>query len=901
MYSKDNYYFQEFKEKSNILNIRKLMFFSLIISFLSLILSTFNFYNSNLDIGLVNLGFAIFSLFISFSVKILTNRDIKSMKKLNATFMAYLFATYLWSFKDIYFNDRIMFNVFLFSIIAISISLIFNQNIKDHIVNLALATILFSLSTFIVGYEVLELITINSLLVLIVIFSSYINKNFLEILYKNYENSIIIEQKNRLINEIQDNVEYEIQNRSSSVENLYQETSRTNEKLKKTMEELKRSYSELNKKSEEHYLLFRISMKFNTPATTEEKINYSLGLLGEFTNVSRVYIFKNDYKNKTTSNTFEWTNYKVSPEIQNLQKIPLEEISEWIDILSNKGMIKSSNIKELPKNIREYLEPQNIKSILVLPIYIEDELYGFIGFDDCENYKEWEDEKIELLNIISNLIAHEFEREIQNKELKKAKTKAELSNEAKTKFLANMNHEIRTPINTIIGINSLLSQKNEISDDSKKLLNLSYEASKNLKELINSILDFSKIDQGNIELSTSSFNLKDLIDDIVEEFNMKKHENLAINYEYNTKQTIFLGDKVKIYQIINNMLNNAFNHTKEGEIKIRIDSEKYKEEKYKINFEIEDSGEGIEREKLKYIFDDFYQIEQEELSDISGVGLGLSISKKLIEIMGGEISVESKKGEGTLFQFYIFLKKGEIIRGTDKKKDKINSFEGHKVLLVEDNQVNQEIEKRILEMYGLEVDTANNGKQGFEKIEENPNKYEIVFMDISMPVMDGYEAIEKIKENIIQYPFKIIALTAFTSSLDKKKIYNFGFDEFLAKPIDENSLINLLKKYLKIAKVKNNKDKNKIDKNRDILDLFIKDIEEKIPIMKKSYNEKDLAKMHEIFHQIKNPFKYLRFENLYQESLELEKLTKKENIEKITDIYPKFEKELLEFLEENKE
>jgi len=898
MYDKKGSYKQEFKIKSNILNIKKLIYFSLAIGLISLMISAINFFNSNLDAGLVNLGYSIFSIFISFSLKILSNKDIKSMKKLNTLFSSYIFTVYLWAFKDYFFNGSIAMSLWMFNMMILIVAFLFNQNKKIHLISTFIATLSFSVALFIEGFQIPQLIFYNSIIFFAFIFSNLLNNNFFDLLYKNYESEILINQKDKVIDEIKEEVRLEIQNKTSAIEKLYEETSKTNEKLKKTMEELKSSYSDLNKKSEEHYLLFRISMKFSSSDSSSEKIEYALKLLGEFTNVSRVYIFENDYKNKTTSNTYEWTDYKVEPEINNLQGIPLNDISEWMEMLKAEGMIKSSNIEELPESIKNYLEPQNINSILVLPIFLEDEIFGFIGFDDCESYKNWGKDKIELLRIISTLISHELERKISNEKLKQAKIKAEISNEAKTKFLANMNHEIRTPINTIFGVNSLLLQKNSVSEDTKRLLEMSFEASKNLQDLIENILDFSKIDQGKIELKKANFNLKKLLDEIIESYKLKNNKNIEIKYKYDSEVDLFYGDKIKIYQIINNIFGNAFNHTQSGYISLSLTSKEESNDKYKLTFIVEDTGEGISENNLKEIFKEFYQVYDAEKRNYSGVGLGLTISKKLIELMNGKIEVKSEIEKGTNISFSLHVERAHN-ENEYKSKCHTVSFDNNKVLLVEDNKVNQEIQKRILETFNLEVDVASNGKEAIDILQENPNKYEMIFMDISMPVMNGFEAINHIRDKISENKYKIVALTAFTSNIDKKKIFDFGFDDFIPKPIDEFHLLNVLKKYL--TNVPPVKEKKVIDKNKDILDLFIKDLEEKIPNMMKYYNSKNYEKLGEIFHQIKNPFKYLKYDELYKKTYELEKLTNNNKEKEIEKIFPDFKNKIDNFIEKNKE
>jgi CheY-like chemotaxis protein/anti-sigma regulatory factor (Ser/Thr protein kinase) len=428
---------------------------------------------------------------------------------------------------------------------------------------------------------------------------------------------------------------------------------------------------------------------------------------------------------------------------------------------------------------------------------------------------------------------------------------------------------------------------------------MSYEASKNLQDLIENILDFSKIEQGKIELNKTNFNLKNLLDEIIENYKMKNENNVDINFDYNSEIDVFYADKVKIYQIINNIFGNDYNHTESGYISLKFKSEKHLNDEYKLCFTIEDTGKGISEENLEKIFKEFYQVYSENQRNYSGVGLGLPISKKLIEMMDGEINVESLIDKGTKINFSFFVEKGQLHNEKKTGFAKI-LFNNNKVLLVEDNKVNQEIQKRILQNYDLNVDVVDNGQEAVEIIENNPNKYEIIFMDISMPVMNGFEAISYLRNEVSENKFKIIALTAFTSSIDRKKVFDFGFDDFIPKPIEENELLRILKKFLKDEKQNQNKIEN-ITKNKDILDLFIKDLEEKIPLIENYYDEMNYGKMSEIFHQIKNPFKYLKYEEMYEVAKELEKVAKNNDKNEIKVLYPEFKEKIEDFIKENKE
>ncbi|MEA3513602.1 MAG: ATP-binding protein [Campylobacterota bacterium] len=378
--------------------------------------------------------------------------------------------------------------------------------------------------------------------------------------------------------------------------------------------------------------------------------------------------------------------------------------------------------------------------------------------------------------------------------LLKSKLKAEESTKAKSEFLAKMSHEIRTPMNGILGM-SHLALNTSLNDKQRNYLEKIDNSAKNLLGIINDILDFSKIEAGKLSLNEIDFNLNDLVDSSISLIQYKaKEKNLKLIVSYD-KDICYnlIGDRLRISQILTNLLDNAVKFTTSGEIGIYI--KRITDDKYR--FEISDTGIGLSKEQQNKLFQSFSQVDNSTTRKYGGTGLGLSISKQLIKLMGGEIWVESKIDIGSKFIFEITLKNKRY-----KKNDKqfynkdikdISILKSNNILLVEDNYTNQEIVKGLLENSGINIDVASNGAIGVELF--NKNKYELILMDIRMPIMDGYEATKIIKKLNKNIPIIALSADAMKDDIEKTKLY--GMDEHLKKPIDINKLYEILFRYIK--------------------------------------------------------------------------------------------------------
>jgi signal transduction histidine kinase/CheY-like chemotaxis protein len=403
------------------------------------------------------------------------------------------------------------------------------------------------------------------------------------------------------------------------------------------------------------------------------------------------------------------------------------------------------------------------------------------------------DNLTELLEILHNEIEYKKESEEQ---LSISKFNAEKANEAKSEFLSIMSHEIRTPLNAIIGLIYIMEKERTVKSFNENFDVLKTSA-QNLFLLLNNILDFNKIEAGKIELETIPFNFKDLVLEIVRSLQAKALENqnkieVIIDDKF---QANIVSDPLRISQIFTNLILNAIKFTKNGLIQVKIDQVNEINNHSVFKVQISDNGIGIDVGKFNSIFQKFAQADTKTSRQYGGSGLGLVITKNLLNLFHSDIELESEIGTGSKFSFVlnlpIFNKNSELkneLNAVDYEEQKL---EGLKVLLVEDNLINVKIAEKILKQWGVNVDVALNGLIAVEK--HKSTKYDIILMDLSMPVMDGFEATINIRS--IDSSIPIIALTASTSYLSLEKAMQIGINEYITKPFNPRELNLKLSKY----------------------------------------------------------------------------------------------------------
>lgn len=529
-------------------------------------------------------------------------------------------------------------------------------------------------------------------------------------------------------------------------------------------------------------------------------VQESLREMAEFVNADRAYIFDYDFVKNVCNNTFEWCREGISAEIDNLQEVPLDFIPNWMSLHRKGEAFYMPDIYLLPNNgpysVRGLLEPQGVKSLITLPMKLNNELVGFVGFDSVRNFHSYSEKERDLLVVFSQMLVNITERKRQSEALIRAKNEAEEASKTKEIFLATMSHEIRTPLNVINGmVRELL--KLGLPAAHQTLLSNAKSASVHLLSILNNILDLSKIEAGEFVLENSVFDFKMLLKDAEGIMTLRAHEKqldliVSIDPEMNT---VFLGDEARIRQVLINLMDNAIKFTENGSVQVKIWPGTRQNAIREVHVEVIDTGLGISTEFIGKLFAKFTQEQNDSRRKFQGTGLGMNIVKHFVELMGGKVEVKSVKGAGTTIHFTLMLQQAspELQPSHTLPSTNAPDLTGRRILVVEDNEMNRYVVFLSLQALNCTIGEAENGEQAIELLKNE--SFDLIFMDIQMPVMDGLEA-TRIIRNELRLSTPIIALTANAFKHNVDNYLETGMNDYIVKPYLEKEFFQKLNQYI---------------------------------------------------------------------------------------------------------
>jgi signal transduction histidine kinase/CheY-like chemotaxis protein len=663
-------------------------------------------------------------------------------------------------------------------------------------------------------------------------------------------------------------------------------------------------------------LISEISKNFVSQGDSHTLINESLEKLGTYLGVSRIFILRIEYDQTDVVVTSKWYANDNIPKFQEERSFSLFDIIKFVfpkNLSENATtpVILCSDVANSKNDDFKKLAALDLASFICVPLYVESNLWGVIGAEHCFEPHEWSEEERSFFSMVSSIISGAIMRDVYVTKLTESLSKVLNLNKAKDDFLSKISHEIRTPMNAILGIAEIQLQDENLPQGVRENLNIIYNSGNSLLRIINDLLDLSKIEAKKLEITSVKYDVSNLINDTAH-LNMAHIESKSIEFVLHIDENIpskLFGDELRIKQILNNILSNAFKYTSKGEVSMWVSVEKNADKNNDIAliFKVTDTGQGMAEEQVSKIFDAYSRFNLSGNRSIEGTGLGMTITQGLVKLMNGEISVESELGKGSAFSVRLpqktivgssvlgkemaeNLQKFRLSSSSQLKKMQIvrEPMPYGKVLIVDDVESNLYVASSLLAPYGLTIETVMSGFESIEKLRKG-NVYDIIFMDHMMPKMDGIETVKIIRE--VGYTYPIIALTANAVAGQAKIFLENGFDGFISKPIDTYQLNSTLNKYIRdkqtpetIAEARKHKEiaNSQVTQKIDpvLYSIFVRDAKSALQVFQSTLenmatiSNEDLHLFAIKAHAIKSAFTNIGENTLSQSALALEKAGK---------------------------
>jgi signal transduction histidine kinase/ActR/RegA family two-component response regulator len=539
----------------------------------------------------------------------------------------------------------------------------------------------------------------------------------------------------------------------------------------------------------------------------EGEIEASLEKVGRFVDVDRVYIFEYDHRKRTTSNTFEWCNTSIASQIEFLKNFPIDGAPDWMEAHKQGRIISIPDVSALDGEasvMKVTLEAQGIKSLVTIPMIYKDTCLGFVGFDTVKQHHVFTDSEITLLKFYTQIMANIHLRNIHEQEMREARIRLEKANEVKNHFIAKTSHELRNPLNGAYGFLLLLKELVPVGAAKEYLANSTQSLSTAIR-LLNDLLDISSIEVSGFRLEKEPVDVARLISESIILCRREADGDSRVRFDIRIGSNIpnnLVSDFGRLKQIIGNLVLNAVTHAQATKVTVTCTPAGQTQDAILLLFSVKDNGIGMSEETLAHAFDLFYKQDRNS----PGSGLGLPICREFVTLMGGELWVESIEHAGSECFFIIpfhldtpcqAAPAGDIsIVGVRSKPGgrSVSAVEtppdlsGLRILLAEDNAINRALVVEMLRPRGVHVTAVQNGAQALEALQAEA--FDLILMDIQMPVMDGLEALNRIRD--ARNPIPVIVLTGSVLPQEKENYMKRGANGVVEKPIFIDVLLEVI-------------------------------------------------------------------------------------------------------------